>query len=298
MSAMKLMPFWGCMIPLKYPQMESAVRFAMKKLDIELIDDDRFSCCPDPIYFKAGDKKKWLTLAARNLAIAEESGLDLVTMCSGCTATLCEVNHHLQTDLTLRNEINTDLKKVNREYKGTVQVRHLVTVLRDNIGLDRISASVVKPMEDLKVAIHYGCHLLKPSRIMHVEDPLTPSILAALIRATGATPVDHKEYLMCCGKACRDIDLSLHMSYSVFQSIADSGANCLGLICPTCFDSFDVGQLKISRQFETDLQIPVLYYFQLLALAQGADIKTVGIPFHKIMPAAFVEKLQGLPVSA
>jgi len=295
---MKLMPFWGCMIPLKYPQMESAVRFAMKKLDIELIDDDRFSCCPDPIYFKAGDKKKWLTLAARNLAIAEESGLDLVTMCSGCTATLCEVNHHLQTDLTLRNEINTDLKKVNREYKGTVQVRHLVTVLRDNIGLDRISASVVKPMEDLKVAIHYGCHLLKPSRIMHVEDPLTPSILAALIRATGATPVDHKEYLMCCGKACRDIDLSLHMSYSVFQSIADSGANCLGLICPTCFDSFDVGQLKISRQFETELQIPVLYYFQLLALAQGADIKTVGIPFHKIMPAAFVEKLQGLPVSA
>jgi heterodisulfide reductase subunit B len=278
--------------------MERAVRFTMEKLGIDLVDDDRFSCCPDPIYFKAGDKMKWMTLAARNLAIAEESGLDLVTMCSGCTATLCEVNHHLKTDSSLKREINDNLKKVKREYNGTVNVRHLVTFLRDKVGLQRIKESVINPLGDLKVAIHYGCHLLKPSRIMHVEDPLTPSILAALIAATGAVPVDHKEYLMCCGKACKDTDLSLNMSYSVFQSIVESGADCLGLICPTCFDSFDVGQLRISRNFKTELQIPVIYYFQLLAIAQGADTNTVGIQYHKIMPAAFIEKLHKVSLPA
>jgi heterodisulfide reductase subunit B len=289
---MQLMPFWGCMIPLKYPQMESAVRFTMEKLGVELIDDNQLSCCPDPIYFKAGNKMKWLTLAARNISIAEEKGLDLITMCSGCTATLCEVNHHLKEDDSLKKEVNKNLKEIGREYKGTVKVRHLVTVLRDDIGLKKIRNSVKVPMEDIKVAIHYGCHLLKPSAIMNVEDPLTPTILAELIKATGAVPVDHKEYLMCCGKACKDVDLSLNMSNTVFESIEESEADCLGLICPTCFDSFDIGQIRISRHFDKDLQIPVIYYFQLLALAQGATIEKVGIPYHKIMPQSFIEKLQ------
>ncbi len=295
---MKLMPFWGCMIPLKYPQMESAVRFSMEKLKVDLIDDARFSCCPDPIYFKAGDKMKWLTLAARNISIAEEKGLDLITMCSGCTATLSEVNHHLKEDESLRKEINKNLKEIKREFKGTVTVRHLVTVLRDDIGIEKIRNTVIQPLEDIKVAIHYGCHLLKPSEIMKVEDPLTPSILSELIKATGATPVDHKEYLMCCGKACKDVDLTLNMSDAVFESVENSGADCLGLICPTCFDSFDIGQLRINRQFKKNRQIPVIYYFQLLAIAQGASIEKVGIPYHKIMPKTFIEKLQPAGVLA
>lgn len=295
---MRLIPFWGCMIPLKYPQMEKAVRFTLKNLGISLVEDNQFSCCPDPIYFKAGDKMKWLTLAARNISIAEEKGIDLITMCSGCTATLCEVNHHLKHDEDLRKEVNKNLKKINREFKGSIEVRHLVTVLRDDVGIERVRNSVIQPLDDIQVAIHYGCHLLKPSEIMQVEDPLTPSILSELIRATGATPVDHKEYLMCCGKACKDVDIGLNMSYAVFESIQDSGADCLGLICPTCFDSFDVGQLRISRTFKKDLQIPVIYYFQLLAIAQGATPEEVGIAYHKIMPEEFINKLKAVPAIA
>ena len=295
---MKVIPFWGCMIPLKYPQMESAVRFCMDKLNIELVEDERFSCCPDPIYFKAGDKITWLTLAARNIAIAEESELDIVTMCSGCTSTLCEVNFHLKHDEQLREQINKNLKTIGKEFKGTIQVRHLVTLMRDDLGLEKIANSVIHPMTGLKVAIHYGCHLLKPSEIMQVEDPLIPSILSELIQATGATAVNHKEYLMCCGKACQQQDLPLNMSHSVFESIDQSGADCLGLICPTCFDSFDVGQLRVSRKFEKEFQIPVIYYFQLLAMAQGATPEQVGIQYHKIMPKEFLEKLQAEHIMA
>jgi heterodisulfide reductase subunit B len=289
---MQVMPFWGCMIPLKYPQMESAVRISLKHLNIDLIDEPQFSCCPDPIYFKAGDKIKWYTLAARNISLAEERELDIITMCSGCTSTLCEVNHHLKHNEKLRDEINKNLKTIGREYRGTINVRHLVTLLRDDVGLEKIAKTITNPLHDLKVAIHYGCHLLKPSEIMCVEDPLTPAILARLIEVVGATPVNHHEYLMCCGKACNEPELTLNMSYSVFDSVDKSDADCLGLICPTCFDSFDVGQLRVSRSFNKQFQIPIIYYFQLLAIAQGASVDEVGLSFHKIMTDELIEKLQ------
>lgn len=295
---MQIIPFWGCMIPLKYPQMESAVRICLENLGVELVEDNRFSCCPDPIYFKAGDKIQWYTIAARNIALAEEKGLDIITMCSGCTSTLVEVNHHLKHDHALRDQVNKKLKAINLEYKGEIQVRHLVTLLRDDIGLERIRNTVKYPLSEIKIAIHYGCHLLKPSEIMKVEDPIVPSILAELIQIMGATPVNHEEYLMCCGKACQDQDLMLNMSHSVFKSVADSGADCLGLICPTCFDSFDIGQLRVSRKFEKKYEIPVVYLFQLLALTQGATMEQVGIKYHKIMPESFLEKLKLEPVVA
>ncbi|GAB4367029.1 MAG: CoB--CoM heterodisulfide reductase subunit B [Calditrichia bacterium] len=288
---MKLIPFWGCMIPLKYPQMEKAVRFVMSKLDVELVEEPRFSCCPDPIYFKAADKLTWLTIAARNIAIAEEHGLEVITMCSGCTSTLCEANYHLKKDKELRDKVNAELKSIGREYQGTTTIRHIVTVLRDEIGMQRIKESIVQPLHDVKVAIHYGCHLLKPSEIMRVDDPVIPGILSQLIEITGASPINHREYLLCCGKACQDHDLTMNMSHEVFQSVEDSGADCLGLICPTCFDSFDIGQIRVSRKFDKKYQIPVVYYFQLLALAQGAQLDEVGIKYHKIMPETFVEKL-------
>jgi len=127
---------------------------------------------------------------------------------------------------------------------------------------------------------------------MQVDDPVIPSILADLIDATGATPVNHREYLLCCGKACQNNELALGMSADVFQSISDSKADCMGLICPTCFDSFDLGQILVSRKVNKNYQIPVIYYFQLLALAQGASFEDIGLKYHKILPAEFLEKLE------
>jgi heterodisulfide reductase subunit B len=289
---MKVIPFWGCMISLKYPQMEKAIRYSLEKLGVELVEDNRFSCCPDPLYFKAADKMTWYTLAARNICLAEEQELDIITMCSGCTSTLCEVNYHLKRDLKLRDKINNSLKKIGREYKGNINVSHVVTLLRDTIGMQNIRNSIVQPLNDIKVAIHYGCHLLKPSDIMQVDDPVIPSILSELLEAVGATPINHHEYLLCCGKGCQDQELVLEMSIDLFQSLSDSKADCLGLICPTCFDSFDLGQIRVSRKVGKNFEMPVVYYFQLLALAQGASFEDVGIKYHKIMPTAFQEKLQ------
>ncbi|UCG91206.1 MAG: CoB--CoM heterodisulfide reductase subunit B [candidate division WOR-3 bacterium] len=288
---MRLIPFWGCMMPLKYPQMELAIRKTLPNLGIELVDVDGFTCCPDPIYFKARNKIKWLTVAARNLAVAEETGIDIITMCSGCISTLKEAQYLLAEDPDLMAQINRRLKRINREYKGKVKVKHAVVMMRDDLGIEAIEKSVKRPLEDIKVAIHYGCHLLKPSQIMRVDDADYPSILDDFVTAIGAIPLDHDEKLLCCGKGCMDDELPLEMTESIFASIEASGADCMGLICPTCFSSFDMGQIMIARQKGKTYNIPVIYIFQLLGLAQGLSAEDIGLHTHRVKADKVLEKI-------
>jgi heterodisulfide reductase subunit B len=287
----KLAPFLGCMIPIKYPQMEAAFRRTMPNLGVELVDLEGFTCCPDPIYFKAQDALGWLTIAARNLSIAEDAGIDLVTLCSGCTATLKEARFLLAEDEELKARVNERLARIGREYHGTARVEHAVVVIRDKIGMDAVRQSVRRPLDGVSVAIHYGCHLLKPSQIMHVDDADYPSILEDLVTAIGATPIEHDEELLCCGKGCLDEDMPVEMIYSIFSSIRDSGADCMGLICPTCFSSFDLGQIVVGRKKGTSFDIPIIYFFQLLGLAQGLSQQELGLDLHKVKADDIVARL-------
>ncbi|MGB9720110.1 MAG: CoB--CoM heterodisulfide reductase iron-sulfur subunit B family protein [bacterium] len=289
---MKVVPFWGCMMPLKYPQMELAIRKTLPNLGVELVDIEGFTCCPDPIYFKARDKMKWLTIAARNLAVAEETGLDVITMCSGCISTLKEAQYILTEDEELKNGVNQRLKKINKEYKGKVKVKHVTVLLRDDLGMGAITRSIKRPLTGIKVGIHYGCHLLKPSQIMHVDDADYPQILDDFVRAMGAIPVEHKERMLCCGKGCMDDELPLEMTESIFSAISEEDADCMGLICPTCFSSFDLGQLMISRKKGREYNIPVIYLFQLLGLAQGLSPEEVGLQTHRVKADKILEKIK------
>ncbi|MCP4634268.1 MAG: CoB--CoM heterodisulfide reductase subunit B [candidate division Zixibacteria bacterium] len=279
---MKYIPFFGCMMTIKYPQFEAAVRKSMAKVGVEFVDVDGFTCCPDPIYFQANNKLEWYIIAARNISLAEDLGHDIVTTCSGCTATLSEVNLALKEDDGLREQVNKQLKKIGREFNGSVNVRHAVTVLRDDFGMDKVAGSVVRPMEGLKVAIHYGCHLLKPSRVMKVDDPDHPTILENLVRTIGAEPIHHDRTLLCCGKACFTETIPDQMVMDILDSVQGQGADCLGLICPTCFDSFDVKQIVLDRKYKRKFEVPIIYYFQLLGLAQGYSPAEMGFHMHKI----------------
>lgn len=288
---MKYAPFFGCMMTTKYPQFEAAVRKTAAKIGMELVDIDGFTCCPDPIYFQARDKIEWYTVAARNISLVEDTGLDIVTTCSGCTATLSEVNIHLKEDAELRELVNKKLKKIGREFKGTIDVRHAVTVLRDDFGYDKVAETVVNPLKGLKVAVHYGCHLLKPSHIMRVDDPDHPTILQNLLKAIGAEPVPHDKNLLCCGRACMNSQIPDKMVIDIIESIQKSKADCMGLICPTCFDEFDMGQIIRGRKYKKQLNVPVIYYFQMLGIAQGLTPHEVGLDMHKIKTDHLFKKL-------
>jgi heterodisulfide reductase subunit B len=270
------------MLSTKYPWFEAAVRKSVAKIGLELVDVEGFTCCPDPIYFQARDKLGWYTVAARNLSLAEDLGHDIITTCSGCTATLCEVNLTLREDPALRKQVNQRLKKIGRQFKGSINVRHAVVVLRDDFGIERVAESVTHPLQGLKVAVHYGCHLLKPSRVMSVDDPDRPAILDRLLRAIGAEPIHHDRTLLCCGRACMTESIPDRMVCDILETIKNNQADCMGLICPTCFDEFDLGQILLERKLKKQLRVPVVYYFQLLGLAQGLDPKEVGLHMHKV----------------
>ena len=279
---MKYIPFFGCMMNIKYPWFEAAVRKSLANIGLEMVDVDGFTCCPDPIYFQARNKMDWYTIAARNISLAEDLGHDIITTCSGCTATLSEVNLTLKEDQNLKEKINERLKRIGRQYKGSIDVRHAVTVLRDDFGMDRVTETVTRPLEGLKVAVHYGCHLLKPSRVMRVDDPDRPTILENLIKAIGAEPIHHEMTLLCCGRACMTDSIPNQMVEDILETIKSHNADCMGLICPTCFDEFDLGQIVLGRKLKKTFDVPIVYYFQLLGLAQGLEPKEVGLHMHKV----------------
>jgi heterodisulfide reductase subunit B len=275
--------FPGCLIPARFPAMEFAIRRTLATLGVSLVDLTGASCCPDPIYFKSKDKIAWLTVAARNLTLAEDLGMNVATNCSGCTATLSEA-YHLLLDEALRDRVNERLARIGREYRGTSRVRHIVTLLRDQVGYEAVRKSVVRPLEGLKVAIHYGCHLLKPSRVMEVDDPNNPVVLEKLVEALGATPVRHRNWYLCCGKACQDEEIPATMMRDLLRTVQDEGADILCLICPTCFTQFDYGQLKASVRYGENFKTPSVYYAQLLAFAQGTPYERLGFDRQRFKP--------------
>ncbi len=270
------------MMTIKYPWFEAAVRRTLTRVGLEMVDVDGFTCCPDPIYFQARDKMEWYTVAARNLCLAEDLGHDIITTCSGCTATLSEVNLALKEDDELKAAINKRLKNIGREFKGTINVRHAVTVLRDDFSISKVADTVKKPLDGLRVAVHYGCHLLKPSRIMRVDDPDRPTILADLLKAIGAEPIHHEKTLLCCGRACMTDSIPNQMVNDILEAIIAQKADCMGLICPSCFDEFDLGQIVLGRKLNKKFDVPIVYYFQLLGIAQGLTIEEVGLNMHKV----------------
>jgi heterodisulfide reductase subunit B len=151
-------------------------------------------------------------------------------------------------------------------------------------------------LNSLKVAFHYGCHLLKPQEIMNVDDTQHPTILEELVKAIGATPISHRNRILCCGKGCISDDLPPKMMFDILTSVESESPDCLCLICPTCFDQYDLGQIRMKKIFERKFEIPVVYYFQLLALAQGAGSKTIGLQWHRIKTKEFMDKILAFAV--
>lgn len=284
--------FPGCLIPALHPAMEFAIRYSLPRLGIEIVDLEGTSCCPDPLFFKSRDKFAWLCVAARNLCLAEERGLDLFTNCSGCTATLSEA-YELLRDEELRAKVNGRLATIDRHYQGTSRVKHIVAVLRDEVGYEAIRDSVQRPLAGLRVAIHYGCHLLKPSRIMQVDDPNDPRVVEDLVEAIGAIPVRHRNWYLCCGKGCQSAELPARMMCDLLDTVHDEAADILCMVCPTCFSRFDHGQFTVSKQFGRDFHTPPVYYMQLLAFAQGMSHENLGFERQRFKPVC-LEQFAGL----
>ncbi|KKN32211.1 hypothetical protein LCGC14_0816240, partial [marine sediment metagenome] len=171
---MELALYLGCTIPLKMPHIEKAFRDVASILDLKLKEMVGVSCCPEPVSLQSLNIDTWVTLGARNLAIAERMGLDILTICSGCYETLKTVSVLLEEDEKYLEKIDGILKKINYEYTGKTKVYSFVELFSQQEWLDKIKNLIIKPLDNLTLAVHYGCHLIRPSKIMQFDHPEKP----------------------------------------------------------------------------------------------------------------------------
>jgi heterodisulfide reductase subunit B len=278
------------MIPLRHPQIEAAARRSLPALGIKLADSDGFTCCPEPWNVKGTGLGDWLSVAARNLSVGEKSGRDLLVLCNGCYATLTEAAHLLEGDGEAKKTAGEKLSAVQMSYTGKSRARHVAGVLYE-LGADRVAASVKRELKGLRVAVHHGCHLLRPADIMGFDDPFEPARLEELVEALGAEVVRYQGYTDCCGRGTHDSDASLSMASEKLAAMKEAGADCVTVVCPACFEQFDLGQVEIKRKFGTEHGLPVFHYCQLLAIAQGEDPGSLGLERHRIDVKPFIKRL-------
>lgn len=291
----KLSLFLGCIIPNRYPGIEKATYLCLEKLDIDCSDLAGASCCPAPGVFKSFDKPTWLALAGRNIVLSEEMGRDVLTICNGCYGSLSDANIELKGDTELKASTNIHLAKIGKKYNGTVDVRHIVEFLYDEFGPEKINEMVVNPL-NLRVALHYGCHLVKPSADRQLGSVERPIFFDELIEAMGAESVDYPDKMACCGAGggvrSAFLDTSFEMVNHKLSQISDADVDCIVNACPFCHLQFDGGQIEIKEKSGVEYKIPVLHYTQLLGLAFGFSPGELGIDLNLVKNDEFVAKLK------
>jgi heterodisulfide reductase subunit B len=287
--------FLGCITPNRYPGIEVASKKVMAEFGINLLDMKGASCCPAPGVFGSFDLATWLALASRNLVIAEEMNVDIATTCNGCYATLQEANHLLKHDPKLRQRVNETLAKVGKQYKGTIAVKHIIELLSDDIKFENVEKKVKRPLKGVKVAVHYGCHFLKPSETRMHGSAERPIALDDLVRSLGAEDVDYRDKAMCCGAGggvrSASLEIALDMAAEKLDNMIEAGVDCLVTPCAFCHLQFDRGQVELNEKTGKKYQLPVIFVTQLTGLALGMNAKELGFFDNSISTESLLKKI-------
>jgi len=288
MNDSKYALYLGCAIPIKYPGFEAATRMVCDKLGMELVELP-FACCPPTTSLKMVHFDSWLALAARNLCVAEEAGLDIMTLCSGCVNTLKEANEILKQSESRRRRINKMLEGTNHRFRGTIKVTHILDVLYQDTMVDRLIKSQVREIP-LKIGSHYGCHYFRPPKYMYPEelspaDSYVPVKMDHLLSIVGVEPTEFSRKFLCCGSplgANVDQDAGYEIVRKKLDHVRERDIQAMSVICPSCFEQFDMGQIVLARKHKDKNKIPTFYLTQLIGLALGLSAEDVGLNVHRV----------------
>jgi heterodisulfide reductase subunit B len=229
------------------------------------------------------DQKAFLLSSAVNLALVEKAGLDMMTLCKCCFGSLKEAAHILREEGELQEEVKQLLAQKKLEYSGDVQIKHFLSVLYHDVGLDLLKSKITRQYKHFKIATHYGCHALRPSKITQFDDPVAPTIFDKLVEVTGAESVDWTKKLECCGAPALGVNdnLSMNLTRKKLENGRQAGADYLCSACPYCHLQFDTVQKMMVSQNGDDPFASILYP-QLLGLCMGIDEKTLGIHMNQL----------------
>jgi len=277
---MKFAYFPGCKIAYYLPQYDQSTRAVLKALAVDLVDLE-FDCCGYPVRHQSTAAAVYS--AAKALSQAQARELPLLTPCMCCFGNLKHVDHRLSQDLTLRRRINDLLSADGLHWKPGMVIRHLLTALDRDVGPAALRSAVKQPLGGLKVAAHYGCHGLRPSEIMQMDNAAAPTIFERLIALTGAHSVDWPLRLACCGNPLweKNSKLSLALMQQKMEDAQSAGARLICTACTYCQIQFDAVRADHLGRTPQTQDLPAVLYIQLLGRSLGLDRSVLGIDANR-----------------
>jgi heterodisulfide reductase subunit B len=290
----KIFLFRPCVGSNKYPGLiTSSIEF-FRKLGIELVTSDDQTCCGGFLTFtNVAQPTSTMPAVARNIAIAEEMGLDILTLCNGCHTFLTEFSHFMNDRPPVKGVVNTILSMIGREYKGSQDIYHSLEIIYK--VKDRIKEKVTEPLTGMKFATHYGCHYLNGFKKTALDDPHMPTILEEIIQDLGGEIAEYGENRTCCGTGLTQIiinkeELSLPHTKMKLDNLNASEPDAVVVVCPYCLAQLDRMQQKLNYRGAGKYKVPVIHLVQLIALALGVEIRKLGLDAHAIGFSRFLKK--------
>lgn len=287
---MKIPYYPGCTLETTARNFSSTAISAAALLDVEMVELDRWNCCGG-VYSLATDDSIRQIAPIRNLVRVQQSGADrVVTLCAMCYNTLKRANLSINTDVDRKDKINLFMDR-EEDYDGRVKVLHMLELLRDEVGFDRIAEKVKKPLSGLKVAPFYGCMLLRP-REVGLDDVEGPTVLDRLLSIIGAEVIDDPYKTECCGsyQTVNQVDVVIERTRQIISSARKRGADAVVVSCPLCHFNLDARQRDVERKYRDFGKLPVLYFTQLLAMALGSSADICEFDAHHVDPRQVLEE--------
>ncbi len=255
-------------------------------LGLALPDLPAWTCCGSTAAHQSNPTLA-LALPAANLLAA--AGRTVAVCCAACYSRLKVANHEIAKDPDTRSRVADAL---GADYDGSTPVKHLLEIIRDEVGLEEVAGRVVRPLTGLRLAAYYGCLLLRPPEIMQFDDPENPTVMDDVLAATGAEPVAWPHKTECCGASysITKPEIVERLSHDILAMARDSGAECLVTACPLCQLNLDMRQRDMEVRFGDRLGLPVFYFTQLLGLALGLNPDQLGLGSLLVDPMPLLAK--------
>jgi len=270
--------YQGCSLEAGGIHYMVSLKAVAKVLGLSLKEIEDWNCCGASISYVGGNELSVDVLAARNLALAEaQGGMDIVAPCSSCYIVLNKVNQKLQEKPALLAEVNEVLAEGNLKYRGKIRVRHLLDVLFNDVGLDKIRTAVKMPLKGLQVAGYVGCQTVRPfGEYDSVEKPM---IQDRIIEALGAKAVPFPNKMRCCGSGLflTELEACFELIRNILEDAQANGGQIISTACPMCQMNLEAYQKRMNQALGTNFKIPVVFITQLMAVAFGLSRKEAAL---------------------
>ncbi|KGF71904.1 heterodisulfide reductase [Neosynechococcus sphagnicola sy1] len=295
--SLKYAYFPGCVAQGACRELYQSTQALTQALGIELVELKQAACCGSGT-FKEDSQLLEDTVNARNIALAEELQLPLLTHCSTCQGVIGHVDERLkqaqQQQPAYLEQVNGLLQQQGcLPYRGSTTVKHLLWALVADYGLAEIQAQVTQKLSGLQCAAFYGCYLLRGQTSLAFDDPYQPESMENLFRAVGATPIYYRGRTQCCGWPLSSYATtqSFQMAGMHIQEAIAAGADCIVTPCPLCHLNLDSRQPEVARVIGHPLGLPILHLPQLVALALGITPQALGLDRHIVSTHPVLAKL-------